>query len=468
MEYLTRTLRYAASKYDFHFHPMYKNQRLAYLMFADDVLLFSKGDTTSMMLLLQSFSTFSKASDLKISPAKSNAYFRGVPDHIKTDILKISGFTEGALPFKYLGMPIQTIRLKISDCACLIEKICGRIHNYGARNFSYAGRLVLIKSVLNTLHSYWASMFVLPKGIIKNIEAICRNFLWENGTEYRRVPLVAWEKICKPKEEGGLGLKDQEVWNKAMVGRLVNWIAEKRDSLCGYKGCSVTISEGERDRLAYCPSTNSSWVWRRICKVKQELAHGFVDGVWVVQPTGYTPSGCYEWLRNVSPLAYWSKVVWNSWALPKHQFMGWLVAHEALNTVDKLLTYGMDVDACCLLCGQDNESLAPLFFACQYSRRVMMAMQQVTGCSFPLAVDLMWWANRGGTVVQRGVQIALFLGALYSIWFQRNKCRNDMVLMHPRHVALQISDGMKARIRGRGRENLSANDVTWLCHKNLM
>ncbi|XP_074266932.1 uncharacterized protein LOC141590225 [Silene latifolia] len=142
--------------------------------------------------------------------------------------------------------------------------------------------------------------------------------------------------------------------------------------------------------------------------------------------------------------------------------MEWLVAHEALNTVDKLLTYGMDVDACCLLCEQANDSLAHLFFDCQYSRRVMMSLQQVTGCSFPLAVDLSWWSNRGGTIVQRGVQIALFLGALYSIWFQRNKCRNDTVLMHPRHVALQISDGMRARIRGRGREKLNANDGRWI------
>ncbi|XP_074293334.1 uncharacterized protein LOC141620331 [Silene latifolia] len=241
-------------------------------------------------------------------------------------------------------------------------------------------------------------------------------------------------------EEGGLGLKDQEVWNKAMVGRLVNWIAEKRDSIwVQWVQCNYLRG---RDWFEYSPSTNSSWVWRRICKVKQDLAQGFVDGVWVVQPT--------------------------SWALPKHRFMGWLVAHEAMNTVDKLITYGMDVDACCTLCGQADESMAHLFFDCQYSRRVMLAMQQITSCSFPMAADFMWWANRGGTVVQKGVQIALFLGALYAIWFQRNKCRNYMVLMHPRQVVLQIHDSMKARIRGRGRENLSANDVSWLCHKNFM
>ncbi|XP_074318503.1 uncharacterized protein LOC141655316 [Silene latifolia] len=251
-------------------------------------------------------------------------------------------------------------------------------------------------------------MFILPKRIIKSIEAICRNVLWENGTEYKRVPLVAWDKICKPKEEGGLGLKDQEIWNKAMVGRLVNWIAEKRDSIW-VQWVQWNHIRG-RDWTKYNPSSNSSWVWRRICKVKQEIAHSFVDGVWVAQPSGYTPSGCYEWLRNASPPLCWSNVVWNSWSFPKHQFMGWLVAHEALNILDKLVSYGMDVDAGCLLCGQADECLSHLFFAFQYSRRVMLTLQQNTGCNFPLVADLAWWSSRGGTSVQRGAQIALFWG----------------------------------------------------------
>ncbi|XP_074283457.1 uncharacterized protein LOC141608004 [Silene latifolia] len=363
-------------------------------------------------------------------------------------------------------MPIQTTRLKISDCACLIEKICGRVHSYGARKFSYAGRLVLVKSVLNTLHSYWASMFILPKGIIRSIEATCRNYLWDNGTEYRRTPLVAWEKVCLPKEEGGLGLKNQEVRNKAMVGRLVNWIAENRDSIW-VQWVQWNHIRG-RDWFEYTPSTSSSWVWRRICKVMQEIAHGFVDGVWGVQPTGYTPSGCYEWLRNTSPPVCWNKVVWTKWVLPKHQFMGWLVGHEALNIVDKLISYGMDVDAGCLLCGQANESLNHLYFACQYSRRVLLSLQQNTGCSFPLVIDLDWWSSRGGTNVQRGVQIALFWGAIYSIWYQRNKCRIDAVLVHPNQIALQVIEGVRNRIRGREKEIKNANDVNWLCHKHLM
>ncbi|XP_074283716.1 uncharacterized protein LOC141608252 [Silene latifolia] len=167
--------------------------------------------------------------------------------------------------------------------------------------------------------------------------------------------------------------------------------------------------------MNYIISANSSWVWRRIYKVKQDIAHGFVGGDWVVQPTGYTPAGCYEWLREARPPVQWSKVVWNDWVVPKHQFLGWLVAHEALNTVDKLIQYGLEVDDKCLLCGRLEERLSHLFFECQYSMRVILTMQQTTRCQFPITLDLAWWTNRGGTTVQRGVQVALLLSALYSI-----------------------------------------------------
>ncbi|KAL9236526.1 hypothetical protein vseg_011184 [Gypsophila vaccaria] len=69
MDYLTRTLKYATVKFEFNFHPMCKDLRLASLMFADDVLLFSKGDVNSMMLLLKAFSTFSKANGLNLNAA---------------------------------------------------------------------------------------------------------------------------------------------------------------------------------------------------------------------------------------------------------------------------------------------------------------------------------------------------------------------------------------------------------------
>ncbi|XP_074266647.1 uncharacterized protein LOC141589926 [Silene latifolia] len=265
MKYLTRSLKYAAAKYDFGYHPMCKQLKLINLMFADDVLIFSRGDASSMILLLKSYSTFSNALGLKVSAHKSNAYFSGVPDALKQDILRVSGFSEGKLPFRYLGMAIHTTGPRKND-------------------------------LLSSLCSYWASLFILPKGIINRVEATCQNFLWDGSAEYRRSPLVAWDKICRPKDKEGLGLKDQETWNKAMVGRLVDSVFEKKYTIWVH-WVTAKYLRGQ-SWLGYKPSSNSSWVWRRICKVKQEIVAGYTDGHWHIQNEGYTPSNCYKWLRG--------------------------------------------------------------------------------------------------------------------------------------------------------------------------
>lgn len=53
MEYLTRILKYVGSKKDFRFHPRCKQMNRYNLCFADDLLVFSKGDFKSSYLLMQ-------------------------------------------------------------------------------------------------------------------------------------------------------------------------------------------------------------------------------------------------------------------------------------------------------------------------------------------------------------------------------------------------------------------------------
>lgn len=48
--------------------------------------------------------------------------------------------------------------------------------------------------------------------VIDRISKICRNFLWAGGRAK-----VAWHDVCKPKTEGGLGLRDCKLWNSAML-----------------------------------------------------------------------------------------------------------------------------------------------------------------------------------------------------------------------------------------------------------
>ncbi|KAL0310434.1 UNVERIFIED_CONTAM: hypothetical protein Scaly_2928700 [Sesamum calycinum] len=104
-------------------------------------------------------------------------------------------FADDVLVFCKADIPSISV---IKDTLCEFAELSGWNH----LNLTFAGRVQLIRSVLNTLHSYWASVFILPKGIIKILEAKIRKFLWQGSTG-RGYAKVAWEQICRPKEEGG-------------------------------------------------------------------------------------------------------------------------------------------------------------------------------------------------------------------------------------------------------------------------
>ncbi|XP_074298297.1 uncharacterized protein LOC141629147 [Silene latifolia] len=245
-----------------------------------------------------------------------------------------------------------------------------------------------------------------------------------------------------------------------MVGRLVNWVAVNKESLW-VKWVNANYPMG-RDWQENAATSNSSCVWRRNYRVKQVLAAGYTQGIWQVQPSGYTPAGCYEWLRGTRPKVEWSNVVWDNWIMPKHRFMGWLFAHNSLHTNSTLLSFGMDVDGLCILYGLADETQQHLFFACAYSRRVLQSLTECTGLKLPEVDILHWCVHNPGLKTQRGVKNALVMSTLYQVWQQMNKCRHEQVLMRPMCVAQMISEDMKKRIKERDKSRMTTHELDWL------
>ncbi|CAN1170305.1 Putative ribonuclease H protein At1g65750 [Linum perenne] len=68
---------------------------------------------------------------------------------------------------------------------------------------------------------------VLPVTTCEEIDQKIHNFVWGSSDETRKVHLVAWETICTPKEDGGLGLKLARQLNRAYLTKLaVNFIKD--------------------------------------------------------------------------------------------------------------------------------------------------------------------------------------------------------------------------------------------------
>ncbi|KAL2237530.1 UNVERIFIED_CONTAM: hypothetical protein Sindi_0944700 [Sesamum indicum] len=119
---------------------------------------------------------------------------------------------------RYLGLPLLSSRLSISDCQPLLLKIDSRINGWEGLSLSYAGRIQIIKSVLSALSLYWASAFILPKAVIKQIAKRLRTFMWK-GNSTSGYAKVAWKDVCKPIMEGGQGIKDIGILNRALMAK---------------------------------------------------------------------------------------------------------------------------------------------------------------------------------------------------------------------------------------------------------
>ncbi|KAL0439667.1 UNVERIFIED_CONTAM: hypothetical protein Slati_2449700 [Sesamum latifolium] len=180
MEVLTLILHQFIDQDDgFSYHWRCGEVQLFQLGFADDLLLFSKADTSSIHIFKQGLMVFAELSGLHVNPQKSHLILSQLASAHRDTLLPILGYQEGHLPLRYLGLPLLASRLTIADCKPILRKIDDRIKGWEGIMLSFAGRIQLIKSVLTALQVYWATAFILPKTVIREIEKRLRSFLWK-------------------------------------------------------------------------------------------------------------------------------------------------------------------------------------------------------------------------------------------------------------------------------------------------
>ncbi|GKE81095.1 hypothetical protein Tco_1551095, partial [Tanacetum coccineum] len=104
---------------------------------------------------------------------KSTVFFENLKNQTKQEIMDVMPFKVGTLPVTYLGVPLITKQIGIRDCKCLVDKIT-----------------------------------------IKDINKLLKGNLWCQGQMTRGKAKIAWDNVCMPKHQGGLGLKILNLWNE--------------------------------------------------------------------------------------------------------------------------------------------------------------------------------------------------------------------------------------------------------------
>ncbi|XP_074315604.1 uncharacterized protein LOC141651806 [Silene latifolia] len=276
------------------------------------------------------------------------------------------------------------------------------------------------------------------------IELICRNYLWSGSEEFLKTSPVAWSKVCTAKKVGGLGIINCKLWNVAMLGKYVWWLALKADHLWIRWVNHMYIKD--KNWLDYEPTSSSSWTWRKLCQVKDQFKHAYCNGQWRTNAGRYTISEGYSWLQGVQATVPWHPIIWNRFNVPKHSFIGWLAIQGRLMTKDRLVPFGVIQDSTYDMCMVQPEDQSHLFYHCSFSKQCWALITVWLGVDMPDSGILEWCsAWRCRSLMKKRIVNATILALLYQLWLVRNVCRVDGYLPFPSAVVKKVQDIVQLR-----------------------
>lgn len=212
---------------------------------------------------------FKRLAGLGINCSKSTIFFSNCDAGTKMAVIGILGLREDCLPIKYLGLPLFSSRLSLVDCQPLIDKFRKKLRGWKSLLVSYAGRLYLIRSTLNSFHLFWTSCFLMLKSCLDELEKIIRNFFWGSfGENSKKMKPISWNKICRPMVMGGLGLNSLNSLAASALEREVWFItSQKRKNLFG---CILNTLKSE-SFFDIKPPSHCSCGWRRILSLHSRV-----------------------------------------------------------------------------------------------------------------------------------------------------------------------------------------------------
>jgi hypothetical protein len=145
-----------------------------------------------------------------------------------TEVLDVRNET---LNEKYLGMPSNVGRSRSGAFKYIKDRIWSKIQGWLEKLLSAGGKDVLIKSVAQALPIFSMACFLLPQGLCQHINAMLRKFWWGCREGERKSSWVSWWEMCKPKHMGGLGFRDIELFNMALLAHQGWRMLQNPDSL---------------------------------------------------------------------------------------------------------------------------------------------------------------------------------------------------------------------------------------------
>ncbi|KAL0385864.1 UNVERIFIED_CONTAM: hypothetical protein Sradi_2980700 [Sesamum radiatum] len=158
-----------------------------------------------------------KVLGLQIILEKSLVVFsHNIPCACKVELSNILGVRVVDRQKKYLGLLTVVGRSKNAIFQHLTNKVWIKLQSWKCKNLSQAGKVVLLKSVVQPIPVFLMSCFQVPLLVCREIEGLMVDFLWHNKG-LRKNSLASLGKGLSSKQMGGLGLRKISDPKQAML-----------------------------------------------------------------------------------------------------------------------------------------------------------------------------------------------------------------------------------------------------------
>lgn len=159
----------------------YSSPRTWYVtpFFADDLILCGEASFSQARKMEHLLATFCGFSGQRMNQNKSWIWFSPNTPHYLQNVIRMEF---GVLPTvdlgTYLGMPLLHGRLRKNAYQCLINKVVRQLSRWKWKTLSKASQAMLIRSTLEALSVYAMHSVIIPKGIITQLDKLCKGFFW--------------------------------------------------------------------------------------------------------------------------------------------------------------------------------------------------------------------------------------------------------------------------------------------------
>jgi hypothetical protein len=240
---------------------------------------------------------FELLSGLKINFLKSEVIVMGAEQDEQARVANALNCRVGSFPLTYLGFPISDRKLTIADMANLVNVVGRRVEPWQGRFMSSAARLILTNSSLSSLPIYSMGLFLLSEGTHAGFDSHLARFFWEGTGEKRKFHWVKWPDVCRPKDQGGLGVLNSRFLNIALMTKWIWRLYNEDEGQCLWLKLLRAKYPGATNIFSSSPSGGSPF-WHQLHKIK----HFFKLGAKFILGNGQNILFWTDWWSGESPL----------------------------------------------------------------------------------------------------------------------------------------------------------------------